>query len=198
MSDSIRLRNRSRLYDFGHRLLVAILRARAVGLHVGTFLPYSGAKTLKSVAVDEVAFPGFGNKLVRGVKHQMDGSRVTFWYTAMHKPTQKQIDKARYAIKVLRIPRKRYTGTLIDVFRHRESLYILLGGVLERDREDPVNFRMFNLDDGDLFRAYVETVKQKRIPLKKQARRYRKARLAQRKLRKKPRVKKFATKRKKK
>ena len=155
MMTGIRLRNRSRVYDLFQRLAAKAKTIRGVI----RLLPYTGATTFREVVVDMVPFPGFGKPLPKGKDHQLNGSRVTLWYTACNKPTAEQIKQAQYATQVLHIPRKRYTGTLVDVFLHNGTLYCQMAGVLERDRgtgKHPMNFRHFNLDDGDLFAAYFE------------------------------------------
>jgi hypothetical protein len=153
--NGIRLRNIGRAYDLFSRIADHAKRRRGKI----KLIPYTGALKMRDVAVDDVAYPGFGKKLGARSKHALNGSRVTLWYKAAHKPTASQIAKAEYATKTLRIPRQRYTGTLVDVFRHKGTLYTLLAGVLERDREagkHAVNFRMMNLDDGTLYAAYLE------------------------------------------
>lgn len=155
----IRLRNVSRVYDLFRRLEAARDRRPSIKL-----IPYTGAKELKTIGLDTVAYPGFGKRLAPGQTHKMDGSKVTLWYKAMHKPTKEQIDKASYAVDVLKMPRRRYTGTLVDVFESKGTLYCLLAGVLERDREKNrhhMNFRMMNLDDGELYCALVDEVERK-------------------------------------
>jgi hypothetical protein len=130
------------------------------GKRVMDFIP-TRCKIERYIGLDAVKYPGFGKKLPAGLTHKMDGSKATFWYKAAHKPTQDQIDKAAFAVNVLKIPRRRYTGTLVDVFTNKGTLYALLAGVLERDREQSksqINYRMFNLDDGDLYAAYIEQV----------------------------------------
>lgn len=103
------------------------------------------------VAVDSVPYPGFGCSLPKGVSHKLDGSQVVIHYEACTRPDARQIAQAQYATKVLGRDRQDYHGTLVDAFFHKDKLYVLLAGVLERDRDDNrhgVNFRMMNLDDG--------------------------------------------------
>jgi hypothetical protein len=158
----MRLRNRARVYDFFQRMANDRDERPAVKL-----IPYSGASTKRTFGLDSVAYPGFGKRLAPGQTHAMNGSTVTLWYKAAHKPTAEQIKKAEYATKVLKIHRQRYTGKLVDVFLHNGTLYTLLAGVLERDREGgkhQCNFRMFNLEDGDLYVALVDEVAKVRNP----------------------------------
>jgi hypothetical protein len=113
----------------------------------------------KLITLDSVRYPGFGKRLPPGVTHARDGNLVTFWYKACHKATQAQIDAAARAVKVQGIPRQRYTGRLVDVFKHNGSLYALLMDVQERDAiggKKALNFRMMNLDDGNLYRAFID------------------------------------------
>jgi hypothetical protein len=161
--NSIRLKNKNRVYDLFYRIAEAVKRTAGTRKIDNTIrlLPYTGAAKLRRIAVDTTAYPGFGHSLNKGESHKLNGSKVTLWYKACHAPTAEQIAKASYAVKTLGIPRQRYTGTLIDVFIHKGTLYSLLGGVLERDREKgkhQFNFRMFNLDDGELYCAVVEEV----------------------------------------
>jgi hypothetical protein len=84
---------------------------------------------------------------------------VTLWYHACHPPTADQIAKAERAVKLLKLPKNRYTGRLVDAFIHKGTLYVLLMDVLERDPEKKckgANYRMMNLDDGNLTTAYIE------------------------------------------
>lgn len=116
--------------------------------------PYTEAKKQRRIAVDSVPRGP-------GAQHKLDGSTATVFYKAFRKATPTQIKKAEYAVKGLKIDRHRYTGRLIDVFRAKDgSLCMLLGGVLERDRETSVNnkcnFRCFNIDRGDIKSVYVE------------------------------------------
>jgi len=167
-----------RVYDLFYRLLMAGKR--------GAFYvkPYTDSKTFRKFALDDVPYPGFGNKLVdsRGKPktHKKNGSKVTFEeYDACNEPTDEQIAKAHYATEILGIPRKRYTGILIDAFLHKGTLYVLLGGVLERDREGnrhEMNFRMFNLDDGNLKALDINEVGPRRkVPSKKKKKRKKKS-----------------------
>jgi hypothetical protein len=113
----------------------------------------------KLITLDSVRYPGFGKRLPPGVTHARDGNLVTFWYKACHKATQAQIDAAARAVQVQGIPRQRYTGRLVDVFKHNGSLYALLMDVQERDTSKTkraLNFRMMNLDDGNLYRAFID------------------------------------------
>ena len=152
--NGIRLRSSRRVYDLFQRLAVHALSRRGVI----TLKPYTGAKRLRKVAVDDVPYPGFGHCLPKGMSHKMNGSLVTLWYRAGLKATKEQIQKAENATKILGIPKTRYTGRLVDVFYHKGTIYALLAGVLERDRDHNRhrrNFRMMNLDDGTLDSAYV-------------------------------------------
>lgn len=153
----IRLRNPNRVYDLFQRLAGARSNRPAVRLY-----PYTGAGNKKTIGLDTVEYPGFGKRLPTGVTHRLDGSTVTLWYKAAHAPTAEQIKKAEYATKVLKIHRQRYTGKLVDVFLHKGTLYVLLAGVLERDREGGkhhCNFRHFNLEDGQVYVAMIDEVK---------------------------------------
>lgn len=157
--NGIRLRNSGRVYEMFTRIAAAAKNRRGVI----RLMPYAGSK-LRSIEVDDLSYPGFGNRLPAGLSHKLNGSMVTLWYKAQHKATKAQIAKAKYATTVLKIPRNRYTGTLIDVFLHRGTLYCLLAGVLERDREagkHNVNYRMMNLDDGTVFAAFISEPTQK-------------------------------------
>ena len=152
----MRLRNATRVYDFFQRLCNERDERPAVKL-----VPYSGAAAKRTFGLDSVAYPGFGKRLAPGQVHKMDGSTVTLWYKAAHKPTAEQIQKASYAVNVLKIHRQRYTGRLVDVFQHKGTLYVLLAGVMERDREGgkhQMNFRHFNLEDGQVYVALVDEV----------------------------------------
>lgn len=152
--NGIRLRNRMRVYDLFSRIGATATKKRGVL----SLVPYTGCVAKRRVAVDDVEYPGFGQRLPAGVEHARNGSLVTLWYKAMHAPTKRQLAEANLAVKVMGIPRRRYTGRLVDVFRHSNgSLYCLLMDVLERHTQKGAHpFRMMNLDDGDLYAAFVE------------------------------------------
>jgi hypothetical protein len=152
----VNIKTESRIYDLFSRIQSAIQQR---GRGILRMIPYTGCRTIRSVGVDSVAYPGFGKRLPSGTTHKLDGSQCTLWYKAVHKATDEQIEKAKYAVDVLKVSRQRYTGNLVDVFTHKGTLYVLLAGVLERDREDnkhKVNFRLFNLDDGTVYAAYIQ------------------------------------------
>ena len=165
MAEQIRLRNPKRLYDFAYRLYFAISNCRKQGKYIATFVPYDGAKKHRSVAVDAVPYPGFGKKLPRGVNHMRTGALLQVTYKCMHEPTEEQKRQAERAVRWQKIPRKRLTGRLVDVFLHKGSLYWLLMDVQERDADRNrkyINYRLLNLDGGDLQMAAIDVTKQVR------------------------------------
>lgn len=170
MMKGIRTSNTSHIYEMFTQLALLGTKRRG-GL---TFVPHAGLATKRTIGLDSVAYPGFGKKLAPGATHSMDGSKVVLYYRAAHKPTAVQIAKADYAVNTLKIDRRRYTGTLVDVFVSRGTLYLLLAGVLERDREQKskqkMNFRMFNLEDGEVYKAFIEEVAARKLKARKPAR----------------------------
>lgn len=123
-----------------------------------SFVP-SRCKQARVIVLDSVRYPGFGKRLPAGTTHKRDGALATFWYRACHKPTAAQIAAADRAVRIQGIPRQRYTGRLVDVFKHKGTLYALLMDVQERDTngtKKALNFRMMNLDDGNLYRAFID------------------------------------------
>lgn len=150
---NIRLPNAQQVYHCFTGLAGLGARGRTM-----TFVP-PRCSTPKLITMDSTRYPGFGKRLPPGTAHQRDGNLVTFWYKACHKATQAQIDAAARAVKVQGIPRQRYTGRLVDVFKHNGSLYALLMDVQERDAiggKKALNYRMMNLDDGNLYRAFID------------------------------------------
>jgi hypothetical protein len=163
MMKGIRTSSTSHIYEMFTQL--ALLGRKKRGAL--TFVPHGGLSTKRTLGVDSVAYPGFGKKLATGATHSMDGSKVVLYYRAAHKPTAAQIAKADYAVNTLKIDRRRYTGTLVDVFISKGTLYLLLAGVLERDREQKtkhqMNFRMMNLEDGEVYKAFIEEVAARKL-----------------------------------
>lgn len=150
---SVRLPNTEQVYHCFTQLAGLGARGRSL-----TFIP-PRCSTPRLITMDSVRYPGFGKRLPAGTTHARDGNLATFWYKACHKPTQAQIDAAHRAVVVQGIPRNRYTGRLVDVFKHNGTLYALLMDVQERDftgAKRQTNYRMMNLDDGTLFRAFID------------------------------------------
>lgn len=150
---SVRLPNTEQVYHCFTQLAGLGARGRSM-----SFVP-PRCSTPRTITLDSVRYPGFGQRLPAGTSHARDGNLATFWYKACHKPTAAQIAAADRAVRVQGIPRQRYTGRLVDVFKHNGSLYALLMDVQERDHtgaKRALNFRMMNLDDGNLYRAFID------------------------------------------
>lgn len=117
-------------------------------------IPYSGARKIR-VGLDKSLWPGFGKEL-RGT-HSFTGSKIELVYKAKNPPTKAQIQKAKYSVRTLKIPREHYTGRITSARRHNGNIYINCSAILERDREDnrfDRNFR--NFDVAGIQRVRVE------------------------------------------
>ena len=94
----------------------------------------------------------------RGAVHDMMGSTVRVVYKAGGPTTERAIREAREATVVMRKPRKRYDGKLIDIKKNRfGEVYFLIRTSDRRDEanDDAPAYRAMNPSKGDLLKLII-------------------------------------------